>query len=434
MASGLREGIQWEDPSSMATRDDYIVQGGRRYVKPYFFQFVAHVKQRWHGRGIAELFASEFRQRPLQYYEEAVRVGRIQVDGRNVTPDCTVKQSQTMTHYVHRHEPSVDASPVEVLHESDSVLVVCKPSSMPVHPCGQYRKNTVLSVLQAFHGYGQLFPIHRLDRSVSGLLILAKTAAAAETFRLQMMSGQIHKQYIARVAGTFPANPVEVCAAVLYDARAGVSRVVATAPQGQPSQQLTAPQPACEKEGEGRGGKTEDRDCGEEKARVGECEGEGKAARPRKARDVRKARAMAKRQGRAGKAGGGGEGAEEDKEKTAVTRFERQAVAGDGTCSIVRCWPRTGRTHQIRVHLQHVGHPVGNDDLYLLPPPQAPTTLSPPPPPPPPPLPPPLPYARRPTIFQPFLSHMLLLLLLLLLLVMRILVIAEVVVVPGMLM
>ncbi|CAI5961131.1 unnamed protein product [Closterium sp. NIES-64] len=103
MASGWREGIQWEDPSSMASRDDYIVHDGRRYVKPYFFQFVAHVKQRWHGRHIAELFASEFRQRPLQYYEEAVRVGRIQVDGRNVAPDYAVRQSQTMTHYVHRH-------------------------------------------------------------------------------------------------------------------------------------------------------------------------------------------------------------------------------------------------------------------------------------------------------------------------------------------
>ncbi|CAI7870687.1 unnamed protein product [Closterium sp. NIES-53] len=381
MASGWREGIQWEDPSSMASRDDYIVHDGRRYVKPYFFQFVAHVKQRWHGRRIAELFASEFRQRPLQYYEEAVRVGRIQVDGRNVAPDYVVRQSQTMTHYVHRHEPWVDAAQVEVLQESDTVLVVCKPSSMPVHPCGQYRKNTVLSVLQAFHGYGQLFPIHRLDRSVSGLLILAKSAAAAETFRLQMMSGQIHKQYIARVTGTFPPNTVEVCAPVVYDARMGVSRTVTTpAPPPQPDQHPTALQPICDKESAGHERKVEERDGGEQKEKVGKCDGEEKEARPIKARDVRRAKAMAKRQARVqakGAGGGGGEGAEDDKEKAAVTVFERQAVAGDGTCSIVRCSPRTGRTHQIRVHLQHVGHPVGNDDLYLPSPPHAPTAPQP---------------------------------------------------------
>lgn len=32
--------------------------------------------------------------------------------------------------------------------------------------------------------------------------------------------------------------------------------------------------------------------------------------------------------------------------------------------SLVRCYPKTGRTHQIRVHMLHLGHPIVGDDVY----------------------------------------------------------------------
>jgi len=35
--------------------------------------------------------------------------------------------------------------------------------------------------------------------------------------------------------------------------------------------------------------------------------------------------------------------------------------------AFVQCHPRTGRTHQIRVHLKHLGHPILGDPLYGLP-------------------------------------------------------------------
>ncbi|NCN03813.1 MAG: RluA family pseudouridine synthase [Candidatus Pacebacteria bacterium] len=33
--------------------------------------------------------------------------------------------------------------------------------------------------------------------------------------------------------------------------------------------------------------------------------------------------------------------------------------------SLVECWPKTGRTHQIRVHMNHIKHPLVGDKLYL---------------------------------------------------------------------
>ncbi len=46
----------------------------------------------------------------------------------------------------------------------------------------------------------------------------------------------------------------------------------------------------------------------------------------------------------------------------AVTRFKR--IADLGPCSLVECRLETGRTHQIRVHLTHLGHPLVGDQTY----------------------------------------------------------------------
>ncbi len=51
--------------------------------------------------------------------------------------------------------------------------------------------------------------------------------------------------------------------------------------------------------------------------------------------------------------------------KTHVEVVERVGGAGGhGKYAVVRCKPHTGRQHQIRVHLAHVGHPIIGDKLY----------------------------------------------------------------------
>ncbi len=51
-----------------------------------------------------------------------------------------------------------------------------------------------------------------------------------------------------------------------------------------------------------------------------------------------------------------------DSGKTAQTRISLSRTYG--VYSLLQCAPVTGRTHQIRVHLQHAGHPIAGDDRY----------------------------------------------------------------------
>lgn len=49
-----------------------------------------------------------------------------------------------------------------MIGQTDEFVAVCKPACMPVHTVGQYRKNTVLGVLQAqCPELGTLYPTYR---------------------------------------------------------------------------------------------------------------------------------------------------------------------------------------------------------------------------------------------------------------------------------
>ena len=41
-----------------------------------------------------------------------------------------------------------------------------------------------------------------------------------------------------------------------------------------------------------------------------------------------------------------------------------RVLSSSGNLSLLECRPKTGRTHQIRVHLQHLGHPIAGDRVY----------------------------------------------------------------------
>lgn len=114
-----------------------------------------------------------------------------------------------MTHTVHRHEPAVavyskEAPFVRIVQETSDVLVVDKPGTLPVHPCGGYHVQSLMNLLEP--QFGKLYTIHRLDRLTSGLTILGKTSLVAQEWGKSIMNRHCQKTYLARVAGRFPLN------------------------------------------------------------------------------------------------------------------------------------------------------------------------------------------------------------------------------------
>jgi 23S rRNA pseudouridine1911/1915/1917 synthase len=99
-------------------------------------------------------------------------------------------------------------SGVEVVFEDDDLLVVSKPSGVVVHAAPGVRDGTLVDALTASGrelaegaGEGRAGIVHRLDRDVSGLLIVAKTDDAHARLVAAMKAREIERRYLALVAG-----------------------------------------------------------------------------------------------------------------------------------------------------------------------------------------------------------------------------------------
>lgn len=64
----------------------YIIDNGLRRVAPYFFTYHTYCKERWRGRGLLDIFTSEFRDRSEDYYvcEDAPTCFACKMDGLNL--------------------------------------------------------------------------------------------------------------------------------------------------------------------------------------------------------------------------------------------------------------------------------------------------------------------------------------------------------------
>ena len=87
---------------------------------------------------------------------------------------------------------------MEILY-SDRDIAVC------VKPVGMDSEHDVPAKLKQLLG-GEIFPLHRLDRNVGGVMVYARTKAAAASLSKAIQEGSMVKEYVALVHGTPPEN------------------------------------------------------------------------------------------------------------------------------------------------------------------------------------------------------------------------------------
>ena len=82
---------------------------------------------------------------------------------------------------------------------SDKQIVVC------VKPVGLDSEQQVPDALKETLG-GEIYPIHRLDKNVGGVMVYARTKQAAANLSKAVQEGSMMKEYVAMVHGTPPEN------------------------------------------------------------------------------------------------------------------------------------------------------------------------------------------------------------------------------------
>lgn len=178
----------------------------------------------------------------------------------------------------------IQAVPIalDIVYEDEDILVINKPSDMPIHPSINHYDHTLANGVMYYFASRNISHtfrcVNRLDRDTTGLTMIAKHMLSSAILSRQITNREIHRTYLAIVEGDVPeAGTID--APIARKSGSTIERIVS------------------------------------------EIDGE-----------------------------------------RAVTHFQK--ITYHNGYSLIALQLETGRTHQIRVHMKHIGHPLIGDFLY----------------------------------------------------------------------
>lgn len=99
---------------------------------------------------------------------------------------------------------------LEILYQDEYLVAINKPSGLLVHKSPIDKHETVFALQLLRDQIGQyVYPVHRLDKPTSGVLLFALSSEIAQTMSLLFRSREVEKEYIAIVRG-YSADEAEI--------------------------------------------------------------------------------------------------------------------------------------------------------------------------------------------------------------------------------
>ena len=110
----------------------------------------------------------------------------------------------------HFNPVSLSPNPLQLIHRDDHLLAVHKPAGLLVHrsPIDRHETEFALQYARELNDGEHVYPVHRLDRPTSGLLLFARDPETASALGQALMAGDMAKTYVAMVRGWTPESGV----------------------------------------------------------------------------------------------------------------------------------------------------------------------------------------------------------------------------------
>lgn len=113
---------------------------------------------------------------------------------------------------------------MEILFKDENIVVCIKPVGL-LSQADNNGGESMITRLSSLCG-GEIYPLHRLDREVGGVMIYARTKSAAAALSADIAKGDFKKEYIALVHGKPSAPCGEMHDLLFKDSRKNKSFVV----------------------------------------------------------------------------------------------------------------------------------------------------------------------------------------------------------------